>query len=319
MSKKNLNPTVSIGLPVYNGAKFLRLALDSILAQTYTDFELIISDNASVDDTKKICLEYAANDKRIRYYRNKVTVGAARNHNRVFEVSTGKYFKWASYDDVLAPEFLEKCVSVLESNQDIALCHCYTTKIDENSVKLEQYDFGVRLSSNNDLDAFVDIISTKNFAWLLLLGVIRSSQLKRTQLLGGYISSDRTLLAEISLLGKVYVVPDCLFFRREHSASYTNKQHESYQDKIKWWSQSKQPKMILPYVILFREYLRAISCLPISWVKKQRCKMYVDKWLFREGFILIAYDVGYNLVRSPLVHRMLNPVQRKIFQIIGYK
>src|SRR3974377_1117825 len=99
-------PKVSIGLPVYNGENYLRLAIDSILTQDYTDFELIISDNASADATQEICREYTARDCRIRYYRNKINIGASGNYNRVFELARGGLFKWAAHDDVHLPAFL---------------------------------------------------------------------------------------------------------------------------------------------------------------------------------------------------------------------
>ncbi|MBD2214537.1 glycosyltransferase family 2 protein [Nostoc linckia FACHB-104] len=97
---------LSIGLPVYNGKKFIRESIDCILNQTFQDFELIISDNASTDNTEKICREYAAKDNRIRYYRNAKNIGCARNFHRAFELSTGEYFKWVAYDDLHAPEYL---------------------------------------------------------------------------------------------------------------------------------------------------------------------------------------------------------------------
>ena len=94
-------PRISIGMPVYNGEQFLAGALDSVLTQDFEDFELIISDNASEDGTQKICLDYAARDRRIRYYRNEMNIGGSRNHSRVFELSAAEYFKWAHYDDWL--------------------------------------------------------------------------------------------------------------------------------------------------------------------------------------------------------------------------
>src|SRR3972149_8539793 len=97
MSK--INPRVSVGLPVFNGEQFLRQALDSVLAQTYPGFELIISDNASTDRTQDICEAYATRDKRIQYYRQSKNVGGGRNYNFVFEVSNGEYFKWLAHDD----------------------------------------------------------------------------------------------------------------------------------------------------------------------------------------------------------------------------
>src|SRR5438128_3187989 len=109
-------PSVSLGLPVFNGEAFLVQVLESILAQTYGDFELIISDNASTDATPDICRVYAARDPRIRYVRNATNVGAARNFNRVFQLSTGEYYKLANADDVCAPTLVERCVAVLDTH-----------------------------------------------------------------------------------------------------------------------------------------------------------------------------------------------------------
>jgi glycosyltransferase involved in cell wall biosynthesis len=103
-------PKVSIGLPVWNGEKYLRLALNSILQQDYTDFELIISDNASTDGTPEICKTYAANDSRIRYFRNESNIGAGPNYRKVFELSRGELFKWCAHDDVCHSGFLRRCV-----------------------------------------------------------------------------------------------------------------------------------------------------------------------------------------------------------------
>src|SRR5436190_12174806 len=94
------DPIVSIGLPVFNGERYLRQALDSLLGQDFQDFELIISDNASTDRTAEICRAYVAKDRRIRYYRNESNIGSAPNYRRVFELARGEFFKWCSHDDV---------------------------------------------------------------------------------------------------------------------------------------------------------------------------------------------------------------------------
>jgi glycosyltransferase involved in cell wall biosynthesis len=112
------NPKVSIGMPVYNGEEFIREALDSLLAQTFTDFELIISDNASTDGTEAICREYSSNDNRIRYIRQSENKGAMPNFQIVLDESIGKYFMWAADDDFWRPSFIEKCINFLEQNQD---------------------------------------------------------------------------------------------------------------------------------------------------------------------------------------------------------
>ncbi len=96
----NSKPQVSIGMPVYNGAQFIREALDSLLAQTFTNFELIISDNASTDDTEAICRDYAVKDARIRYVRQAKNLGATANFKFVLDEAVGEYFMWAAADDV---------------------------------------------------------------------------------------------------------------------------------------------------------------------------------------------------------------------------
>src|SRR5580704_17148522 len=98
------SPRVSLALPVYNGEEFLHQAIDSLLQQTFDDFELIVSDNASTDRTAEICAEYVARDSRIRYYRNSENIGVVRNYNRSFQLAQGEYFRWNAADDVSAPE-----------------------------------------------------------------------------------------------------------------------------------------------------------------------------------------------------------------------
>jgi glycosyltransferase involved in cell wall biosynthesis len=99
-------PRVSLGMPVYNGERYLEKTFDSVLAQTYKDFELVISDNGSTDRTQAICERYAKMDSRVKYHRNSKNIGIAPNFNRVYELSPSEYFKWTDYDDLLAPEFL---------------------------------------------------------------------------------------------------------------------------------------------------------------------------------------------------------------------
>ncbi len=142
------SPRVSVGLAVYNGENFIRAAIDSILAQTFTDFELVISDNASTDKTQEICLEYAAKDGRIRYYRCERNMGAAWNQNRVFELSRGEYFRLAAHDDVIAPEYLAKCVEVLDQNPSVVLCHSWTKAINDQGEVIEDQGMGVSFPSH---------------------------------------------------------------------------------------------------------------------------------------------------------------------------
>nr|MDJ0569288.1 glycosyltransferase family 2 protein [Pleurocapsa sp. MO_192.B19] len=125
-------PLVSIGMPVYNGERYLENALNSILAQTFRDFELIISDNGSTDKTEEICRQYANVDRRIRYFRNEQNLGAGWNFDRVAQLATGKYFKWACHDDLCALEFLQRCIEILEQAPNIVLAYPKTLIIDEH-------------------------------------------------------------------------------------------------------------------------------------------------------------------------------------------
>lgn len=111
-------PTVAIGLPVYNGEKTLKAALDSLLAQSFIDTEIIISDNASTDGTAAICKDYAARDQRIRYIRQDSNLGAAANFKFVLDEARSPYFMWAACDDIRSPDFVETNVKFLGANSD---------------------------------------------------------------------------------------------------------------------------------------------------------------------------------------------------------
>lgn len=208
-------PILSIGLPVYNRAKLLRKSLDSLLDQTFKDFDLIISDNASTDDTEAICREYAQRDRRIRYYRNPSNIGAPRNFNRTFELSSGKYFKWATSDDVCGPQFLELALGVLERDPAVVLCYAKTTIIAEDGSAIEDYEDRLHLTETSGSQRFTRLLNTIGLCHQHQ-GVIRSAALRQTAMLRDHIGSDLNLLAELSLYGQFYELPQRLFFRRLH-------------------------------------------------------------------------------------------------------
>jgi glycosyltransferase involved in cell wall biosynthesis len=291
------NPVVTIGLPVFNGAKYLKLSLDSILAQTFNDFELILSDNASSDETQLICQEYALRDNRIKYHRNKCNVGIAANHNIVLGLSTGKYFKWAAYDDILAPTFLEECVKVLDNNSSIVICQSKTGQIDKTGQITGYYEFGFYPSSRID-KRFANIISMRNEAYLLLLGLIRTSELRQTKGMGNYISADRALLGELSLYGSITVIPNILFYRRHHSEAYTEKHYKDLAEKQSAWTGNERSRMVFPYLKILIEYIKIIKRSPQSWFSRQKCFFQVFIWLIKEGWFLMAIDLGLNMLNN---------------------
>lgn len=147
--------TISVGMPVFNGERYLETAVRSILNQTYSDFELIISDNASTDRTKEICLDLAAQDHRIKYTRNRRNIGAAGNYNRLFALASGPYFRWANADDISAPKLHAKCLAVLEAHPDAVLAYGKTRIIDGDGAVIRNYDDNMDLQQQRASDRYM--------------------------------------------------------------------------------------------------------------------------------------------------------------------
>ena len=297
METKN-KARVNIGMPVFNGEKYLRESIDSILNQTYSDFELIISDNASTDRTKEICQKYARKDNRIRYYRNQKNIGGPRNYNRVFKLSSSEFFKWAAYDDVLAPEFLRKCISVLDQDPSVVGCHCLTGRIDQNGVFLGYYNEGLlgRISSPRAHERFRDLIGLY-YTTTPFHGVYRSSSFAKSQLHGSYIGADRNLVAELSLMGRIYQIPECLFFWREHPDSYTSifygnsRSHtlDRLREESAWWS--KESGTYFPHWKTCIEYFRSVNRVQTSFFERLLCYNQIFDWIMEEGRRFMAKDI----------------------------
>ncbi len=209
-------PQVSIGLPVFNGENYIREALQSLLAQTYEDFELIICDNASVDGTAEICLDVAAKDKRVSYFRNATNLGAAPNFNRCVDLSIGRYFKWAAHDDICLPNYLRLCLAVLEREPDVVLCHTSTQVIDARGFVVCDYtrEDG-RFASRDPITRFANAIDNEHTC-VSIFGLMRRDVLVRTPRIANYVGSDRNLLAELALHGRIVHVPEVQFLSRDH-------------------------------------------------------------------------------------------------------
>lgn len=206
-------PLVSIGMPVYNGECFMRQALDSLLGQDYENIELIISDNASTDATRLICLEYAARDHRIRYHRNDVNLGAIDNFNRVVELSRGEYFMWAADHDLWESRYVSSCVEIMEYDKSVALCCSRTAWIDTHGNCLETIANHLDTRGLDRVSRFHTVIWGLAYCYQIY-GVIRASALNCTEKFCETIGPDNVLLAELSLLGAFAWVPETLFYLR---------------------------------------------------------------------------------------------------------
>ena len=298
------NPKVSIGLPVYNGEPFLSETIDAILAQTYEDFELIISDNASTDATKKICCRYAVRDKRVSYYRNQHNIGATGNFNQVFELASGQYFKWAAHDDLHAPNYLARCVEILERDRSVVLCHTQVKIIDERGDFLSDYKIELRTDSHNPVTRFHDLLS--HHLCYPIFGLIRTNTLKNTSLMGNYGHTDGVLLASIALQGRFYEIPQPLFFSRNHPQQSMSRFFPEYLTLAKgdrttdikqsipnyyayavWFDPANQKRAIFPHWRILWEYCRCIWQASLSIRERINCHLSMFKQLRGMEFLLL--------------------------------
>jgi glycosyltransferase involved in cell wall biosynthesis len=278
-------PRVSIGLPVWNGEKYIRSALDSILQQDYTDFELIISDNASTDATQDICREYAAKDQRIRYYRNERNIGASANFNRVVELARGELFKWATHDDIHMPGFLRRCVEVIDlAPATVVLVAPKSEVIDEdgNLLNLSVESLDARQSRPHQRVGYV----IKTVRWATAqFGLIRMNVLRRTRLIQAYYATDWVLLVEIALIGEIWEIPEILFQRRYHAGASTVL-HKNWRDLQIWFNPSQRgiKRFAPPAARLALEMAQAITRARLPLSERLLCGWaFLSAWLLRHG------------------------------------
>jgi glycosyltransferase involved in cell wall biosynthesis len=272
-------PRVSIGLPIYNAERFLEQALDSILSQTYTDFELVISDNASTDRTPEICQRYAANDARIKYHRNPSNIGVSRNFNRVFELSKGDYFKWCAHDDLPMPTFLEKCVDVLDKRPEVVMCYPKGLAIDENGLELWYYTYHLRTESPSVPERVDDLMMIES-PILMLFGLVRADMLRKTPLLEHYPASDRILLTRLGILGLIYQLPEYLHRDREYPGTSVKKYGDNYR-LMAMYNPHLEGKTTFPSWAMFWGYMKAVFAYPLSLRDRYACLGLLAKWSSR--------------------------------------
>jgi len=267
-------PRVTIGMPVYNGEEFIAEAMESLLAQSFTDFELLVADNASTDGTGEICRGFADRDSRVRWLPSPENRGAAWNFNRLFFEAKGEFFRWSAADDVTAPTFLEKCVDILDAQPQVVLCHCYTSKIDAHGEPLGQYDL------DNGLDVANPAVHLRFRAQILprhscvhVFGLIRRDILAKTPLIGPYVSSDRVLLAELALHGPHHVIPEYLFARRHHGKTSIHLDERT--ERAEWFDTKKKGRIALPAWRVVGELEKAILRAPLNLKEFGQCQLEV--------------------------------------------
>jgi glycosyltransferase involved in cell wall biosynthesis len=285
-------PLVSVGLFVYNGERFIEETLHSILKQTFTDFELIISDNASTDRTGQIAQAYAERDNRIRYYRSEKNMGAGWNVRRVYELATGKYFKQAAADDLLEPDFLRLCVEALENDPFCVVAYPKTKVVDENGEFIENYVMPTKTNARDPVERFREMLLVDSWAYQIF-GVMRMSALRQIPPQGSYVSSDKILLARLSFLGPFYEVPEYLFISRHHSGQsvrtlptrlkqprlFRLTQRHSGLPAPDWWDPANARAISFPAFRELKEHFLSINRAPLTVGQKFRCYPMLFAWM----------------------------------------
>lgn len=257
-------PRVSIGMPVYNGEGHIGQAIDSLLAQDFTDFELIISDNASQDRTLKICEEYAARDPRVRVFRNQRNIGLPGNFNRLVHLARAPYFKWASHNDWCAPTFIRLCVEALDSDPDAVLASPRTILMEEDGSIIDCYDEPVDASSPDVATRFLKMFWDLSLC-NMVFGVMRAQALRRTHLMPICPILDKALLTELALHGRVLEVPEPLFYRR-----YSRDRASCHKCLGKWLDPENRGPFLFARVNIHLYYLKAVWDSDIDQLLKMR-------------------------------------------------
>lgn len=258
-------PKVSIGLAVYNGAQFIGATIESIQSQTFSDFELIISDNASEDDTESICRAYAAEDPRVLYSRNSTNLGARENKNLLVRLSRGQYFKPSSHNDMLAPDFLARCVEVLDNNPALVLCFSRMKIVDENDEVVALPDSSMHFVAETAHERLSKYFASER-VYQTIYGLIRNDALQKTALEGPWYGSDRALLQELALYGGFYVIDEPLFIHRQHS------QRSWFAlDRAAWYQPTTAGRVVPGYWMHLASSVRMVFAAPISWHERMLC------------------------------------------------
>jgi glycosyltransferase involved in cell wall biosynthesis len=319
-------PRVSIGLPVYNGKKYLAEAIESLLGQSFEDFELIISDNASTDETADICSQYAQQDRRVRYIRQPHNIGLSPNHNVVLDQARGEYFKWAASDDLYGRELVERCVDVLDKCPDVILAHSWTAAVDGAGNITQAYKYPLATDSPSVPERFRSFmfgssglfeaegsggrrfIRVDNGGILRacdVYGVIRTDVVRKAARHGSYHHEDRIVVCELLLRGRFHQTPDWLYFRRDHAGrAYKT----SLRDRCVINDPRRANRFTNPAARLVAEYLlgyvTAIRRAPLSPADRGECYRILAQWMFDRA-------------TSSILPRHLEPFDEEVATING--
>jgi len=258
-------------MPVYNRELYVAAAIESHLNQTYADFELVITDNASTDRSQEICRSYAAKDPRVKYHRNPRNMGAAGNYNRCFQLSTGEYFRWTPSDDLVSPNLLERAVAILDADSTIFVAYPKTKLIDRAGNVIGDFDEALHLMDERPSQRWKGVQQNLRLG-NLHYGLNRSDTFRKTGLLRNYNGGDFPLIAEMSLYGKFFEIPDAFFYRRMHEGASSALKNSA--DVMAFYDPSKREKLFLYNWTHLGAHFKSVARAPISVAEKTRILAY---------------------------------------------
>jgi glycosyltransferase involved in cell wall biosynthesis len=285
-------PRVSIGLPVYNGENYLEDAIRSVLGQTFSDLELVISDNASADRTAEIARDFAASDPRVRYFRNERNLGAAPNYNRAWDESRGELFKWLAHDDRLTPAYVEATVAALDAQPDAVLCNSIVDYIDETGAVFATYDSDLEAASGPDPVTRFAAMVLRSHSCVDFFGMARRRAMENSLRHGTFHGADRAFLAQMALRGRLLQLPGRLVQMREHQQRYTRQQADAKARRL-WHDSSARRAAAMPTLILYREYLRLVQNETLRPQQRRGCYAVLARWwLVNWNAVRVATDAA---------------------------
>lgn len=308
------HPQVSIGVPVYNGAPSIGRALDALLAQEHTDFELIISDNCSTDRTGEICQAYQARDRRVRYERTTRNMGAAWNFQHVLDMARGQYFMWAAHDDYWAPAFVGSMLHELEAHPEAAVAMCATERVREDHSRQDVIRYEGRADPS--------LMSSFRLAWALAAGVQYHMYLYglfRTDFLRpafhdfpNVVVGDRLFVCQLALATKFRYVDHVMYVKQVRSAPIAVRYANEELGRI--WS---HPRAREKTVLAAGPYLWRSRIIPF------RRKLYIPIVVLRLACTLLGHGRA-RLLAPAVAERLIGrrrwmAVRRLIVRALGRK
>lgn len=297
-------PKVSIGLPVYNGENYLAEAIESVLRQSFTDFELVISDNASTDRTPEIIAGFAAGDARIRWERQERNRGAAWNYDRTFAMSRAPYFKWLAHDDVMGETFLAEAVALLDAAPEfVGAISRVTTKIDGAGRTIGTVTFDLDPPDFSASERFAHYVGLRSCHCSPFFGLYRREDLLNSGLHGAYEASDLIFIGEMLLRGRIAHLLGTETYFRHHEDQFSRKILND-RAMVQQWLVSGQK--LGPFRSLRKSlgYLRAIGRSRLTHMERFHSYAVVlgFTWRLRKSIAkdLLSFAFGENAIRMLL-------------------